>query len=199
MGFEDFREPENAPEEPIVVPEQSSNRTFLFVAAALGGIALLALICIGAYALVFLPRMRIAQEQQQMTLEAQDTEVAMIIEGTSTAAEMTAIVAAYTATPTRTPIPPSPTPTASQTPVVAVASPNSSQPTLGSEMATATALYATLQANATHAVETLAAATPTRATVPNSGFADDVGLPAMLGMAGLLIVVIFLARRLRTA
>jgi hypothetical protein len=31
------------------------------------------------------------------------------------------------------------------------------------------------------------------------GFADEVGLPAMLGLAGLLIVVIFLARRLRTA
>jgi LPXTG-motif cell wall-anchored protein len=35
--------------------------------------------------------------------------------------------------------------------------------------------------------------------IPKTGFAGEVGLPAMLGMAVLLIVIIILARRLRTA
>lgn len=198
MGFENFTDQE-PPEETVVVPEESSNRTFLIVAAALGGIALLALICIGTYALVFLPRMRTAQDQQRMTLEAQDTEVAMIIMGTSTAAEQTAIVAAYTATPTRTPVPPTFTPTPSPTPVVAQASPDASMGGISPDMATATMLYATLHANSTAVMQTLAAASPTPTALPQGGFADDVGLPVMLGLAALLIVVIFLARKLRTA
>lgn len=199
MGFENFNDPEPAGE-PVAAPEESSNRTFLIVAAALGGIALLALICIGAYALVFLPRMRTAQEAQRQTLEAQDTEVAMIIEGTSTAAEMTAIVAAYTATPTRTPVPPTFTPTSSPTPVVAQASPDTGAGGVSPDMATATVLYATLHANSTAVVQTLAVASPTPTPgMPTSGFADEVGLPVMLGTAALLIVVIFLARKLRTA
>jgi hypothetical protein len=65
--------------------------------------------------------------------------------------------------------------------------------------ATATMLYATLHANSTAVVQTLAVASPTPTRLAATGFADDVGLPAMLGMAALLIVVIFLARKLRTA
>jgi hypothetical protein len=42
-------------------------------------------------------------------------------------------------------------------------------------------------------------ATATPSALPTSGFADDVGLPGMFGLALLLVAVIFLARRLRTA
>jgi LPXTG-motif cell wall-anchored protein len=56
-----------------------------------------------------------------------------------------------------------------------------------------------LQANATLYAATLTARPLQPTAIPNTGFADDVGLPAMLGMAVLLVVVIFLARRLRTA
>ena len=41
--------------------------------------------------------------------------------------------------------------------------------------------------------------TPTASGLPNTGFADDVGVPGMVGLALVLIVVIYLARRLRTA
>jgi len=42
-------------------------------------------------------------------------------------------------------------------------------------------------------------ATPTATGLPDTGFADDIGAPTLLGMAALLIVVIFVARRLRAA
>jgi hypothetical protein len=47
---------------------------------------------------------------------------------------------------------------------------------------------------------TTGAGTPqaTSTALPSTGFADDVGLPGMLGLAAVLIVVIFLARRART-
>jgi LPXTG-motif cell wall-anchored protein len=68
-------------------------------------------------------------------------------------------------------------------------------------MATATALYPTLTANAILFAQTQTArpAQSTQQVIPDTGFADDIGLPALLGAAVLLVVVIFLARRLRTA
>jgi hypothetical protein len=201
MGMEDFNLDDNLeqPPEEEALPEESSNRTFLIIAAALGGIALIALVCIAIYALVLLPSAREAQAAQRATLEAQNTEVAVIIASTSTSAAETAIAAGFTATPTRTPLRPSDTPTSSPTPVVAVPSPSPLAPTGMADMATATALHATLQANATLYAATLTARPIQPTEIPNTGFADDVGLPVMFGLAVLLVVVIFLARRLRTA
>ncbi|MDI6695978.1 MAG: hypothetical protein QME21_13095 [Anaerolineales bacterium] len=201
MAFDNLNLDDNLPDDESPSPEESSNRTFLIIAAALGGIALLALACIAVYALVLLPRTREAQLSRRMTLEAQETEVAAIIAATSTASEMTAIAAAYTATPTETPVPPTATATSSPTPVVAAATGDAGAPTatLGPDMATATALHATLEANATLYVSTLTARPLQPTEIPKTGFADEVGLPAMLGMAVLLIVIIILARRLRTA
>jgi hypothetical protein len=201
MGMEDFKmddELEQQPEE-TPLPEESSNRTFLIIAAALGGIALIALVCIAIYALVLWPRAQEAQAAQRATLEAQNTEVAVIIASTSTSAAETAIAAGFTATPSRTPLLPTATATSSPTPVVAVPSASPTSAALGPEMATATALNSTLQANATLYAATLTARPLQPTAIPNTGFADEVGLPAMLGMAVLLVVVIFLARRLRTA
>jgi hypothetical protein len=174
MSFENLDLTDDLQEEPTP-PEESSNRTFLIIAGVLGAIALMALVCIAVYALVLAPGRKNSQNSQRATLEAQGTAVQDIIDKTSTAAEMAAIIAAYTATPTNTSPPPTFTATASQTPVVLV-------PT------TALVLASTFTAR------------PSQATsIPNTGFAEDIGLPAMLGMAVLLVVVIFLARRLRSA
>jgi LPXTG-motif cell wall-anchored protein len=56
----------------------------------------------------------------------------------------------------------------------------------------------TLTANAVILGSTLTAR-PLTTSIPSTGFADEVGLPMMLGLAILLIAVIFLARRLRSA
>jgi hypothetical protein len=200
MAFENLNvEDEMGPEpEEEIPPEETSNRTFLIVAGVLGAIAILALICIALFALVWLPSSKRAQEQQIATLDAQNTEVALIIDRTSTAAAQAAIEAAWTATPTQTPLA---SPTPSPTFVVAMPSPTAESVTqvVPAEMATTTALHATLTANAIfyQATQTVKPAQPT--AIPDTGFADDVGLPLMLGLAVLLIVIIFLARRLRSA
>jgi len=201
MGIDDFKLDDDLeqPSEEAPLPEESSNRTFLIIAAALGGIALIALVCIAIYALVLWPRARNEQEARRATLEAQNTEVAVIIARTSTSAAETEIAAAFTATPTRTTLPPTASATPSPTPVVAVDITSPQAPTLSSEMATATALHSTLQANATLYAATLTAKPLQPTAIPTTGFADEVGLPAMLGLAVLLVVVIFLARRLRSA
>ncbi|MFM8322394.1 MAG: LPXTG cell wall anchor domain-containing protein [Chloroflexota bacterium] len=186
--------------------EESSNRTFLIIAAALGGIALLALVCIAVYALVLLPRSRAGTVARQATLDAQQTEVEAIVQQTSTSAAETAIVAAYTATPTNTPVPPTPTITLTPTPVVAqpsapaAAAPDSGGAPISPDDATATARYVTLEAIVTMNAMTATARGAVQPTaMPQTGFADEVGLPVMLGLAVLLAAVIFLARKLRTA
>jgi LPXTG-motif cell wall-anchored protein len=41
--------------------------------------------------------------------------------------------------------------------------------------------------------------TPTSSALPTTGFAEDVGVPGLFGIALVMILLIFLARRLRTA
>lgn len=182
-------------------PEESNNRTFLIIAGALGFIALLALVCIAVYALVLLPRTRSAANNQRATLDAQNTAVADIINRTSTAAEQQAMIAAYTKTPTNTLVPPTFTATSSPTPVLAIPTTAVIPPTdtPNAQTATAIALFATLDANATSLAATFTARPSQATSIPDTGFADDIGLPVMLGMAVLLVAVIFIARRLRTA
>jgi len=200
MSFENLDLNDELDEE-STPPEESSNRTFLIIAGVLGFIALLALVCIAVYALVLLPRTRSAQSSQRATLDAQNTAVALIIEKTSTAAAQEAIIAAYTRTPTQTEVPPPASATSSPTPVVAIPTTAVVLPTdtPNAQTATAQSLFATLDANATRLASTFTARPSQATTIPSTGFADEVGLPAMLGMAILLVAIIFLARRLRTA
>ncbi len=201
MSFENLDLTDDLQEEPTP-PEEGGNRTFLIIAGVLGAIALLALVCIAVYALVIYPRTKNTQTAQRATLEAQGTAVQDIIDKTATANEMAAIIAAYTATPTKTQLPPTFTTAPTQTPVVSI--PTTAvvvaTDTPNSQTATAVSLFATLDANATRLASTFTARPSQQATsIPNTGFADDVGLPAMIGLAILLVAVIFLARRLRTA
>ena len=162
-------------------PEESSNRTFLIVAGILGGITVLALACIAAYAFFILPGQRARREADIATLTAQANEV-------SQALTSTAIAAAFTPTSTKTQVPTATSIPPTRTPVLAVAT-NTPVPSADPRTATVAALL------------TQAAASPvvTSTALPTTGFADQVGIPGLLGMAVLLVVVIFLARRLRTA
>ena len=184
MAFDDMEM--DIVEDEIPPPEESSNRTFLIVAGVLGGITLIALACIVVYALVIMPQRTIQQSTQVAQLNAQNTQVAVAISQTSAAA-------AYTRTPTststRTPVPNTPTRTA--TPVVVVPS-DTPVPTEDPRTATVAALL-------TAAAEAQQTLVPTVTALPTTGFADEVGIPSLLGMAVLLVVVIFLTRRLRVA
>jgi LPXTG-motif cell wall-anchored protein len=190
MTFENMdTEFEPGTEEAGPPPEESSNRPFLIVASILGGIMLLSLLCIVAFALARPMITGGANRQTQAAeINLQNTSVA---HGVS----LTAVALQWTATS-----PPTLPPTVTETPapthtlVVAQAATNTPSPTTDPRTATVAALL-TQAAQAQTTPE--AAATPTQ--LPTTGFADDVGAPGLLGMAVLLIGIIFLSRRLRTA
>ncbi len=166
------------------LPEEASNRTFVIVAGVLGAIMVLSLVCVAIYAFVVLPQTRSSKATQAAQLEAQNTAMALEITQTSVASKWTA-----TPRPTNTPVP------ATNTPVVVQAT-STSTPIIDAVATTQAALYTQVaQAQLTQVTP------PTY--LPTSGFFDDVvtsgGVPGLLALAAVLVVVIFLARRLRTA
>ncbi len=170
-------------------PEETGNRTFILVAGILGGVFLLSLVCMAVYAMVYVPRSREAKSTEIAEIYAQNTEVAMM-------SALTAEAGSWTATPSSTPtkIPQTLAPT--KTPVVAPTdTPQSGvegiAPTVDPRTATVAALFTQQAAKET--------TTPLATELPDTGFADDVGIPGMLTLAISLVLVIILARRLRTA
>jgi len=207
--FDDFEEEEltNQPEpvfedEEPPQPKKGDNRPFMVAVGVLGAIFLIILIAMGVFALIIVPQRNAARAEQAAQINAANT-------ATSVAATEAAIAQALAATGTAQFVP-SATMPATPTPVVVFAT---ETPTPGGDgigagadlnarTATVSALL-TLAAgggttpNATQASQTAAAKTPT--ALPTTGFADDVGLPGLLGVALLLVTVIVLTRRLRTA
>ena len=178
------------------LPEESTNRTFVIAAVALGALLVLSLVCLGVYALVIAP----AQENAAI---ARQTEIA--IENTKTAGQLTQTAQPVQFSPTA---PPTNTqqPTRTSTPVVVLPS---NTPTTAATAGATTPQPAGLTATAAQATLSAAQAktrtptrTPTRAAtataLPVTGFGDEVGLPSLAVMGGVLLVVIILARRMRT-
>lgn len=163
-------------------PEESSNRTFLLVAGALGGLVLLGLLCIGGY-LFFRNSSNQQTEataafqltQQQVTIQAGVTQAAR-----SQAETQTAIATAITNT-----VPPTNTPVIAEATSTFTATANPSTATLGAAF--------TQIANSTQTI------IPTSTALPNTGFADDIGAPGLILVAIALVGVIFLVRRLRAS
>jgi len=176
--------------------EESNNRTFIIAAGILAGVVFLSIACMAAYALIILPRQKATTAAQEATIQAQNLQVAQAMTQTAAAsAAQEATIQAQTAqvaqAMTQTANVPAKTPTAilSPTPVLAV---------LNSPTAIIDPLVATNAALQTQA----ALATPTvtaTAAMPQTGFADEVGLPGLVILAVALVVVIFLARRLRAS
>jgi LPXTG-motif cell wall-anchored protein len=167
-------------------PEGGSNRTFFMVAGVIGGIMIVALICLALYALVAAPQLRARETQNAQAVAATNTQMAI-------SAIQTANAAKFTAVPTITPLLPTalPTATSSPTPVLAVPTQVIVSPTIDRT--------GTVAALLTEAAAGKLTATATASGLPDTGFMDNVGAPGLLGLAVVLIVVIFLVRRLRTA
>lgn len=179
MTFEDIDREEEFENPP---PEESNNRTFILVASILGGLMLLTLVCIALYAFFWLPRSRQQRDAQLATLNAQNTAVAVAVTQTSRASRWTA---------TSPPVEPTATGTATRTPVLAQPATATSTPIIDAVATTQSALF-------TLAAEVTQTRILTSTALPTSGFADDVGAPGLLALAVVLVVVIFLVRRLRT-
>ncbi len=182
LGFDEEPDLGQEPED-----EPDSNKTFLIAVAGLIGFLVVAMALLAIYAVFIMPSKRHAQETQVAQINAQNTAIAQGLTATAQAAAWT---------PTSPPVPtatPTPIPAAAAvtpTPVVALATSTSTPAIDPTAFAlTATAIYATNVA--------AWALTPSPTALATTGFADDVGLPGLLAVAALLIVVIFLARRLR--
>ncbi len=191
MAFEDLDLDDNEYDldpEDSSPPEESGNRTFYIVAGVIGGVMLLSLICLALYALVYQPQRRNSQATQVAAINAQNTQVAQ-------AAVETGLAAQFTATPTVTPIPPTATTSPSPSATLVIAAPTQvlASPTID-RTATVSALLTEAAAG-----RLTPSPTPTSSALPDTGFAEDVGIPAMVGLALVLVVIIFLTRRLRTA
>jgi glucose/arabinose dehydrogenase len=170
------------------LPEESANRTFIMAAAGLGGLLILSMICLAVYALVLAPRQQEARETQAALIILQNTEVAQT--QTAEAAEDTP-----TSIPTVTN---TPLPTATVTPTQVVVLP-SDTPTPFTTLPTIDPLTATAAAQATADAEAGGAtATATPTALPATGFADEAGIPTLILFGALLVIVVFVARGLRT-
>jgi cytoskeletal protein RodZ len=198
MAFTDMNdvEQELGEEKP---PERNGNRNFLIIVGVLGGIMVLALLCIAGLALFrYLPGQRSAQIVNA-TNEAQATAIAFAASQTASAPLATA-TNRPTAVPTNTKAP-------TNTPVI-VLGPTKS-PTLDIALATRNALLtqtaqasiATLQPTSAIPIQPTSAAVnqPTTTVLPVTGIADELGTPGLIAAAFVLVVIIFLMRRLRTA
>ena len=173
-------------------PGGGGNRTFLVAAGILGAITLLVVI-VGVVLLFVLRRGGSSRLEEAAHINAMNT-------ATSAAATEQAYAAALLLTPSAT-LPPTATLAPTLTPVVVEASvtptPEQTIEGAGAELDDPTARTATVAALLTQAAGGGALPTPTPTGLPQSGFADEVGLPLMLGLSALFIVLIFVVRRLR--
>jgi len=191
-------------ETPEEEEESSSgqNRTFVMVAGGLGVLMIIALAFMAVYALVILPKQRAGDEASaatETTIVQQDAAAQAL---TQTALAM--------AQATNTPKPTN-TPTNTAIPVEAEeegveeeggALFTAEGPTADPRTATVQALLTSAAAAQTQASSSLNTVTPTSTLIsalPDAGFLDDAGAPALVGIAVLLVFVILMARRLRQA
>ncbi len=174
------------------LPEESNNnRTFMVAIGILGGIILISVACLGGF-LLLNSRGRSAAQGVQATANANGTASAIVIINQALTATFQASIL-----PTDTPTSP---PTS--TPPVGVASPtNTPDPANPAALApgTSAAATATVGAALTQAAVAQLTIVVTTTALPNTGFADDLGLPGLVVMALAFVIVILLARRLRVA
>jgi hypothetical protein len=195
----------NFEQEPQQKPK--NNRSFMVIVGVLGAIILLALLAAAAYAILVLPGQNSARAKQAIEINAQNTATVMA----ATSSAMTAMAPTETPEPTATPEP-SNTPLPTETPLPPV---STSTAVLGVGGASEDiAMTATVSSLLTQAAGTKPGANGTATTDPNAfgagsnltptalpttGFADEVGIPATVGLAFLCIVLILVTRQLRTA
>jgi LPXTG-motif cell wall-anchored protein len=172
-------------------PKRRSNRNFLIAIAIIGVIFLIALVLLLLVAPGILSNQRAAQQEQAAQINANNTATAMWL---TAAAQQQA-----TKTPTRTVVATSVVVTGpTKTPVVVILknTPVAAQGGSGtglsaSELATVSALQTIVAGRGA------GTPAPTSTTLPSTGFADQVGLPMVAGLAIVLVAVIILSRRLR--
>jgi len=176
MSMNDYDNFDDNFEDDANPPEESNNRTFLIAAGGMGLLVLLAFLCVAGYVLLN----RNTGQSNEATAQAQATiQEATIQAGltqTMSAQELLQLEQSPTVEPTNTPVIAEATATFTETPNPATA---------------------TVGAAFTQIAISTQTIIPTSTALPNTGFADDVGIPGMFAMALAFVIVIFLVRRLR--
>ncbi len=204
--FDEFDEETLLEEDPDEKPN-SSKRTLQIILGVIGAIILIAMIGLAVYAAMILPQRNAQRLQEVAEINARNTATALSVTQFAFA-QREMLNANPTATPKNLELS-SPTPVvlkatadpalaksalpainaAAQTPA-----PASSALDLSARTQTVSALLTQAAGGYSTAVATLGAT-----QLPRTGFMDEVGLPSMVGLAGLLLVVIVVARRLRSS
>lgn len=176
------------PEGPGSEPPRRPGNRFIVVAGALGAIMLLALVAIVIYALVILPE----QEPAAPGPSAIELTASALARVQVTDTPLATSTASATPTNTNTPRP-------TNTPLLTSTSDPATETV--NALLTQAALAQTQAVSPTPDGPTATPGTPTAtpSALPDSGFADDAGVPVLVGAAALLLAVIFVARRLRQA
>ena len=180
-------------------PEESGNRTFMIVAGGLGGFLLISIICL---AVVFFMGRGGGDDGENTALTAEainasNTEVAEFANQTATADSYTPTITA-TLPPTATQAPPTATTTQVEIITTEVTEAVDGGPTVNPSTATVEALFTQASLAQTQAASAILTVTPTPTVVlPDSGFADNVGLMGLFALTAMLVLVIFFVRRLR--
>jgi hypothetical protein len=208
MAFDNMNMDDLEPdmEQPIeeTPPEEQKNRTFIIIAAIIGAVLLLVMIVGGIYALFILPGQQEGggQSAQQTNDAVQSTNLALMVQATQAAMTEEASILNQQATLTQVALNAKITSTAT---TGAVLAPTSTQVInrAVTDTPSGTSLVpdrtATVSALLTEAALKKNTTVPTTTALPTTGFMDEIGLPGMLGLAVVLVVIIFLARRLRSA
>lgn len=194
---------ESRPDQPM--NNGSSNKPFMVGVGVLGGIVVLSILAIIAYVILFRPKTTSDLQNQAAEIHAQNTAISMVATQT---AQIEQKQATQKAAPSETPQLPSATsvvamPTATSVGGVASTSVAGQDPAVRTatvaafQTQAAATLMVTNESVGTQVAQGTAVAQTTPTTLPTAGFMDEVGLPVLFGAAILLIIIIFLARRIR--
>jgi cytoskeletal protein RodZ len=194
MSDLDFNNYEQQPQKP---PQR--NRSFLVIAGVLGAVILVALLAAAAYAMLVLPGQNASRAQEAIQVNAQNT--ATVIAATSAA--LTEMAPTDTPEPTSTPEP-------TATPEPKAVEPQVTEMAIGGGLTEDMAMTATVSALLTQAAESKPGSAEQTAVamgdpsiiataLPDTGFADEMGIPSIVGLGFLFIVLIVITRRARTA
>ena len=187
MSFDEtnFDEGGDAP-----LPEESNNnRTFMIAVGILGGIILISVACFAAVYLFGLRGRNTAAQQAEANNNATATAAAFINQALTATFEGLLSLPTTTSTPVPTSVVNVATATIAGTPQA---------PQAAGLDSTSVANTATIGAAYTQAAAAQLTIVVTTTALPTTGFADEVGLPGLVVMALAFVIVILLARRLRT-
>jgi hypothetical protein len=215
---ENFEEEElESPIEPEVIPAApppaapkpaSTSRPFIMAIVVLGALFALGIMAMAAYAMMIMPQRNAERQEQAAQINAQNT-------ATSQAATQAALVLPVQDTSTSTPggVASQVESTTTRTPVIILASSTPEADESGGvqnvlaaqddpgRTQTVAALLTEAAGGDVLGTGTAAVSTAVVAAtaLPTTGFADEIGLPGLLGISALLIGVILLVRRMRAA